>query len=64
MEKGLKPLVPTITIEPPPKVRFDSGKRMSRWYAESWNLPKEERAKIRSKTFPGVAKAMAEQWTI
>jgi hypothetical protein len=25
-------------------------------------LPKEERAKIRSKTFPGVAAAMAEQW--
>ena len=24
---------------------------------------KEERAKIRSKTFPGIAKAMAEQWT-
>ena len=24
--------------------------------------PSEERAKIRSKTFPGIAKAMAEQW--
>ena len=22
----------------------------------------EERAKLRSKTFPGIAKAMAEQW--
>lgn len=25
-------------------------------------LPQDERAKIRSKTFPGIAKAMAEQW--
>lgn len=25
-------------------------------------LPQSERAKIRSKTFPGIAKAMAEQW--
>lgn len=26
------------------------------------NLPKEERQKIRSKTFPGIAEAIAEQW--
>lgn len=26
------------------------------------SMPKEERAKLRSKTFPGIAKAMAEQW--
>lgn len=25
-------------------------------------LPKEERARERSKTFPGIARAMAEQW--
>jgi hypothetical protein len=35
---------------------------MPTWYAEVWKLPKEERAKLRSKTFPGIAKAMAEQW--
>lgn len=29
------------------------------WYA---NLPKEGRAKERSKTFIGIARAMAEQW--
>ena len=39
-----------------------SGKTMPSWYAEAWHLPKEERAKLRSKTFPGIAKAMAEQW--
>lgn len=35
-----------------------SGKVMARWYA----FAKGDRAKIRSKTFPGIAKAMAEQW--
>jgi hypothetical protein len=29
---------------------------------DTMSLPKEERAKQRSKTFPGIAKAMAEQW--
>lgn len=31
---------------------------------EAWNMGMsiEERAKLRSKTFPGIAKAMAEQW--
>lgn len=27
-----------------------------------WLSPGKDRAKIRSKTFPGIAKAMAEQW--
>jgi hypothetical protein len=26
--------------------------------------PSPERAKLRSKTYPGIAKAMAEQWTM
>ena len=34
-----------------------------RSFDNAWKLPKEERAKLRSKTFPGIAKAMAEQWT-
>jgi hypothetical protein len=35
------------------------GKTLPKWY----NLPpSENRAKIRSKTFPGIAKAMANQW--
>ncbi len=34
----------------------------SKWYSEAWHLPPEERAKLRSKTFPGIATAMAEQW--
>jgi hypothetical protein len=62
--KGLPPLVPTNVVEPPARVQFDSGKSMPGWYAEAWSLPKEERAKLRSKTFPGIAKAMAEQWGV
>ena len=43
-------------------VEFESGCKMPKWYADAWRLPKEERAKIRSKTFPGIAQAMATQW--
>ena len=60
--KGLPKLEPTNIVEPPPRKQFKSGKTMATWYADAINLPKEERARLRSKTFPGIAKAMAEQW--
>ena len=60
--KGLPELKPTNIVGVPPRKQFDSGKTMPAWYAEAWHLQKEERAKLRSKTFPGIAKAMAEQW--
>ena len=60
--KGLPELTPTNIVEIPPRKKFDSGKSMPSWYAEAWHLPKEERAKLRSKTFPGIARAMAYQW--
>ena len=60
--KGLDLLVPTNIVEVPPRVEFKSGKTMPSWYADAFKLPKEERSKLRSKTFPGIAKAMAEQW--
>ena len=60
--KGLPNLTETNIVSPPERVRFDSGKSMPKWYAEAWNLSKEERSKVRSKTFPGIAKAMADQW--
>lgn len=62
--KGLPKLVPTNIVEVPPRKQFDSGKSMPEWYASAFSLPKEERAKLRSKTFPGIAKAMAEQWAV
>lgn len=60
--KGLEPLKATQIVAPPPRKKFESGKSMPSWYADAWALPKEERAKMRSKTFEGVAQAMAEQW--
>lgn len=61
--KNLPLLVPTNEVKPPERIKFDSGKTMPSWYADAWNLPKEERAKLRSKTFPGIARAMAIQWS-
>ncbi len=60
--KGLPNLIPTNIVKPEERIKFESGKTMPKWYADSWHLPKEERARQRSKTFPGFAKAMAEQW--
>lgn len=60
--KGLKPLVPVNPVLPPERLRFESGKTMPKWYADLWRLPKEERSRLRSRTFPGFASAMASQW--
>ena len=40
-------------------VTFSSGKRMAKWYHES----KDKSGHLRSKTFPGIAKAIAEQFS-
>ena len=60
--KGLPPLVPTHVVDVPKPIVFASGKKMSAWYRQSWNLPPKERALFRSKTPKGLAEAMAEQW--
>lgn len=60
--KGVEPLKATDEVKPPDRVKFDSGKTMPKWYADLWHLPREERSRLRSKTFPGFAKTMAEQW--
>ena len=59
--KGLPPLQPTNIVEPD-IIRHPSGKTDSRLHYETFKLPPKERAKMRSKTFEGIAKAMAEQW--
>lgn len=59
--KGLPPLKPTNIVEPD-IIKHKSGRTDSRLHFETLKLPKEERAKMRSKTFEGIAKAMAEQW--
>lgn len=56
--KNLPPLHPINELPPPPAKRFSkSGKPLN--FEECVT---GDRAKIRSKTFPGIAKAMAEQW--
>lgn len=47
----------------PRVVKYKNGKGTdSPWHVNTIGLPKEERSRLRSKTYPGVAKAMAEQW--
>jgi len=60
--KGLKTLKYTNVVKPEPRKQFKSGKTMPSWYADAWKLQKDERAKLRSKTFLGIAQAMADQW--
>lgn len=65
--KGLPPLVATNIVDPGEILNggFSKGAsadcaRDENGKAIAWNDPRT--AKIRSKTFPGIAKAMAEQW--
>lgn len=66
--KGLNPLVPLVEEQPELEYlewidsKTKKKKRQAKWYTDAWHLPPAERAKVRSKTFPGIAKAMAEQW--
>jgi site-specific DNA-cytosine methylase len=60
--KGLPRLAPTKIVRKGEYVKFRKGKTMSKWYVDTYNLPPKERAKVRSRTFPGIAKAMALQW--
>ena len=60
--KGVEKLIYEIKVTPPPREVFKSGKTMPKWYSDAAKFLKEEREKIRSKTFLGIAQAMAEQW--
>lgn len=63
--KGLPPLK-TNDLPVPPPVYILQGKKPKKigWCEGMRNISggQAERAKARSKTFPGIAKAMAEQW--
>ena len=61
--KGLPKLEPTNLVDKGEQVTYKSGKSMPKWYADAFKLPPKERAKVRSRTFTGIAQAMAEQWT-
>lgn len=60
--KGLPKLFPTNIVEPEYIVGKRDGKKYSTIHYMSVGKEKGERSKLRSKTFPGIAKAMAEQW--
>ena len=61
--KGLPPLQPTEIVKPEKGRRFQQ--KNGNWRYSCWEMDQrggKERARERSKTFPGIAKAMAEQW--
>lgn len=67
--KDLPLLTPTRFVSKGPFVKFHSKsgtvKRQSKWYYDALRKAKsaEERRTLRSKTFPGIAQAMAQQWS-
>jgi hypothetical protein len=59
--KNLPKLIHTNVVEPE-IIYHKSGRTDGKLHFETMKLPKEERRKARSVTFPGIARAMAEQW--
>lgn len=60
--KGVPKLIPTCIVDSGERIVYASGRTMPKWYADAYKLPPHERAKLRSKTFVGIAEAMACQW--
>jgi hypothetical protein len=60
---GLPNLLPTNIVEVT-KTQTSTGKKYDQWYWDTSKLKGKERSKIRSKTFQGVADAMANQWGV
>ena len=65
--KGLPLLKQEVMDRPPVEYHTWTSKdgrqkRQEKWFYETRCLPHSERGKVASKTFPGVARAMAEQW--
>lgn len=63
--KNLPLLEPTNIVGKGERVYLSSGKSLPKWYSDALTQAKssDERRTLRSKTFIGLAKAMAEQWT-
>jgi hypothetical protein len=63
--KNLPKLEPTDIVDEGERIYFKSGKSQPKWYSDAFVKAKsnEERRTMRSKTFPGMARAMAIQWT-
>ena len=50
------------SVEPEFVYSKRTGRKWGKWFWESSMLQGDARAKFRSKTFPGIANAMADQW--
>jgi hypothetical protein len=63
--KGLPLLKGTKLVDKGERVFFASGKSQPKWYSDAFTNAKTpaERQTLRSKTFKGMARAMAKQWT-
>lgn len=61
--KGLPQLQPTKVVVPEERVIFKSGKTLPKWYNDAAKYKGVKRSILRSKTFPGIANAMAVQWS-
>lgn len=63
--KGVQPLKPTKIVEPELiSYLCKSGKKVTFSKHMVQGFTNDERAKVRSKTFPGIAQAMADQWGV
>ena len=58
--KNLDKLNPTNIVEP--EWVYTKNRRWSKFYYDTYKLPNNEKAKARSRTFSGIAEAMADQW--
>jgi hypothetical protein len=61
--KGLPKLKPTNIVEPQLVQYYASDGRVVT-FSVDYITNTKDRARIRSKTYPGIAKAMAEQWGV
>ena len=61
--KNLPKLRHTKVVKPE-IIRYTNGKTESVFHRETFNLPYSERGKARSKTFQGIANAIANQWSV
>ena len=63
--KNLPPLHETKVVGHGERVVLSSGRSLPKWYSDALSKAKtsEERRTLRSKTFPGFANAIAEQWS-
>jgi hypothetical protein len=60
--KNLPLLKPTNIVGKGEFTTYKSGKKIAKWFADAANHDATTRARIRNRTFKGIAEAMATQW--